>query len=198
MHPYSTDSGRQRAVPLVLAVVAIVLAWVLGRAFTLAHVAPPWWLDTPAVAGFYGLLWKGYDRWWWRLGRAGRTLSGIPDFGGTWTGTLLTSYRPDEPHAVRVCILQTASRIHVELSTARSRSHSQLAMICSSPGPGHGLRYVYGNHPEGLPVPGVSKHDGSAYLRLSADGRTLEGGYSTDPDRGNRGTMTLTRAEEPA
>jgi hypothetical protein len=91
MHAYSTDNDRTRAVFLILAVLAILGAWLLSRSLDALSLIPPWWLDTPAVLGLYGLLWKGYDRfaWRWRLGVL--SLTDIPDLAGTWAGSLVST-----------------------------------------------------------------------------------------------------------
>jgi hypothetical protein len=193
VHPYSTDSTRQRTVLLVIAVAAILLAWALGRVLDLLDTSAPWWLDTPAVVGFYGLLWQAYDRWLWRVRIGDGTLSGVPDFSGTWEGRLISSYTPDTPYRATVTIHQSASHLVVELRTDSSRSYSHLAMIRISPGPGHGLRYVYDNQPGELAVEGMKRHGGTAHLEIHDDGRVLKGGYSTDRDRATTGEMIFTR-----
>jgi hypothetical protein len=54
MHGYSTDSGERRIVPLLLASVAITLAWLSSKILTVMHLTLPWWLDAPSTLGFYG------------------------------------------------------------------------------------------------------------------------------------------------
>jgi hypothetical protein len=178
-----------------MGVASILLAWLLGRLFELLDTTPPWWLDTPAVVGFYTMLWQVYDRLLWRAGAAGRTVSGVPDISGTWSGKVQSSFRPGNPYPATLSIRQTSSRILIELTTDRSQSHSRLAMICAAPGPDQGLHYVYENQPD--PLTGICRHGGSATLRQSPDGRTLTGYYFTDPDRSTRGTLHFTRAEDP-
>src|SRR6267154_1877691 len=56
MHGYSTDSGERRVVPLLLASVAIALAWLSSNILAVMHVSLPWWLDSPSTLGYYGLL----------------------------------------------------------------------------------------------------------------------------------------------
>jgi hypothetical protein len=182
---------------LLLAVLAILLAWALGRVLVLAHTSPPWWLDTPAVAGFYGLLWQAYDRLLWRVGPGGRTLSGVPYYGGSWEGQIHSGFRPEPPYEARLRIRQTASRILIELGTDSSRSHSRMATVYADPGPDQGLQYVYQNRPREIAAAGVEAHGGSAYLRISANGQELEGGYWTGPERRTKGEMTFKRLLEP-
>ena len=122
MHPYSTDDGsRVRNVMLVLAVGAILLSWGLAQALLSLNLTAPWWLDTPAVLGFYGLLWQLYDRVLWRVGPRDRPLGGVPNFAGRWKGTLNSSFDGQDYDATLI-IRQTASRMLVEFRP-RIRGH---------------------------------------------------------------------------
>jgi hypothetical protein len=49
MHSYSTDSSERRVVPLLLALLAIALAWVSSKFLAAAHLSAPWWVDAPAT-----------------------------------------------------------------------------------------------------------------------------------------------------
>src|SRR5712675_1802816 len=66
MHGYSTDSGERRGVPLLLASVAIALAWVSSRILAITHLFVPWWLDAPSSLAFYGALYALFDAYLWR------------------------------------------------------------------------------------------------------------------------------------
>ncbi|VVJ21601.1 Uncharacterised protein [Amycolatopsis camponoti] len=182
---------------LLMAVVAILLAWLLGRGFQLSDTSPPWWLDTPAVVGFYSLLWKVYDRLLWKSRPFGKPVSDIPDYSGTWSGGIHSSFRPDEPYPATLRIHQTSSRILIELATGQSQSYSRLAMIGAAPGPGHGLHYVYVNEPTQKNQE-IRHHEGSATLQLSQDGKTLAGNYFTDIDRGTAGALIFTKVKDSA
>ena len=210
MHPYSNDAARTRTVMLTLAITAILLAWGLGRVLRCLDVTPPWWLDTPAVAGFYGIVWRIYDRSLWCLQVGNQTLSGIPNYGGAWTGWVHSSHDSVTMYAARLTIRQTSSRILIELHTDRSRSVSHMAMVCAGPGSAHGLQYIYANWPRHVPTPApdvetvrllidgqhqvppgssaLHPHEGVSRLVLSRDG-TMEGDYQTDRHRGTYGTL---------
>jgi len=195
LHPYSTDVTRPRKALLVLAVGAILLAWGFGQVLSMLHVTAPWWLDTPAVFGFFGLLWQLYDRFLWCLGPAGSTLSGVPNFAGTWNGTVSSSFGHSRTYPASLVIRQTSARMVVELRTPNSRSYSHLAMVCASPGPDQGLQYLYANRPNEGAEPAMQRHGGTAYLQLSRDGRTLIGGYQNDRFRSTHGTLHFVRGD---
>jgi hypothetical protein len=194
MHPYSTDVNRLRLVLLVLAVGAILLAWGLGHTLSALQLTAPWWLDTPAVLGFYGGLWQLYDRVLWQLGPVDRTLSGVPNLRGTWRGTLTSSF-DEQTYDATLVVRQTSSRILIELRTGASRSHSYLAGVSAAPGPDEGLRYLYRNVPDEGATHTMNAHGGSARLQFSDGVDTLSGGYQSDRFRGTHGTLRFTRNE---
>ncbi|BFU45634.1 hypothetical protein [Krasilnikovia sp. MM14-A1004] len=202
VHPYSHDSGRTRIVLLALAAGSILLAWGLGRALDALDVEPPWWLDTPAVVGFYGILWQLYDRLLWRLPIGPRTLSGIADYRGIWDGHLHSSYNGGTEVEASLTIRQTSSRILVEMGRGQSGSFSRMAMLCGEPGSERGLQYLYTNRPHneprepeagGVGVIAMTIHEGVSRLLLSEDGTTLTGDYQNDRHRQTYGTMSFTR-----
>jgi SMODS-associating 2TM, beta-strand rich effector domain len=202
MHPYSNDSSRTRTVMLVLAITAILLAWILGHLLGDLDVTPPWWLDTPAVVGFYGILWHVYDRFVWRICVGRQTLSGIPNYNGTWAGFVRSSHGGSTTYVARLSIRQTSTRIVVALSTDQSRSWSHTAMLCGGLGSGQGLQYIYANWPRNVQVPAPAApqsyqptmamypHEGVSRLLLRPDG-TIDGDYQTDRHRGTHGTLSF-------
>jgi hypothetical protein len=189
MHPYSTDDGsRLRNVLLVLAVSAIFLAWGLGQALLALNLSAPWWLDTPAVMGFYGLLWKLYDRLLWRIGPRDRPLGGVPNFAGTWKGKLHSSF-DNQGYDATLIVRQTASRMLVEFRTESSQSHSYLAGASAAPGVGNGLHYLYLNQPAEGAHTAMHPHGGVGRLQFHNGALELRGGYQTDRFRGTHGTL---------
>jgi uncharacterized membrane protein len=66
MHAYSTDSSERRFVPLLLAALAIVFAWVSSKMMEALHFSVPWWLDAPSSLAFYGALYALFDKHVWR------------------------------------------------------------------------------------------------------------------------------------
>src|SRR5215216_5992835 len=108
MHPYSTDSKAVHLATLFVAVGAILSAWALGQVIQTLPGGAPWWLDTPAVLGFFGAYWSIYDRLAWRWRLFGLRLSATPDFNGNWAGTLHSSSSAAEVEAT-LLIRQTHS-----------------------------------------------------------------------------------------
>src|SRR5260370_21293098 len=85
MHGYSTDSGERRIVPLLLASVAITLAWLSSKILAVMHLSLPGWLDAPSTLGFYGAFYALFDR---NLGRNRLVrelgLIRVPNLTGAW------------------------------------------------------------------------------------------------------------------
>jgi hypothetical protein len=142
MHAYATDSDRERLAILLLVVGSILLAWGLHVLLLSAHLEVPWWLDTPAVLGFYGILWKIYDRYAWRWRWKAIRISDVPDLAGEWHGQVQSSFDGESLNA-RLTIRQTATHLLIEQQTENSRSTSVMATLNCRPGPFQGLSYVY-------------------------------------------------------
>src|SRR6266550_2643054 len=99
MHGYSTDSSERRIVPLLLALLAIALAWASSKFLATAHLSVPWWVDAPSSMAFYGALYALFDRYLWRNSLVHKLgLVRIPNLTGRWRGYLVTSF---DGHATR-------------------------------------------------------------------------------------------------
>lgn len=185
-HPYS--HGAQRKAVLWIATVSVVAAFGLGAFLTLLHWAPPWWVDTPAVAGFYGAIHAIYDGYLWRL-RGFRLLHGIPDLSGIYTVKIRTSHDGHSSvHEGTAVIVQSWSRIVVRLQTASSTSSSRGGWLVAAPGAGHCLTYVYTCTPRATAAPTLNPHDGTAVVTFSPEKRG-EGTYYTGRGRVSFGEL---------
>src|SRR6266853_4483495 len=92
MHGYSTDSDERRVVPLLLAFLAISLAWLSSKLLVVIHLPVPWWVDAPSLMAFYGVLYTFFDRYLWRNGLVSKLgLVRIPNLAGQWHGDLVCS-----------------------------------------------------------------------------------------------------------
>jgi SMODS-associating 2TM, beta-strand rich effector domain len=99
MHGYSTDSDEKRVVPLILAGLAIALAWMSSNLLATEHFSMPWWMDAPSSMFFYGALYALFDGRLWRhplmrkLGLV-KTLN----LAGRWQGYLTFSFDNHAKH----------------------------------------------------------------------------------------------------
>ena len=146
MHSYGLERRSRVAMLLGIASVALALFW--GRLQVMLGLAIPWWLDSPSIFGFYGLIMWVLDRWMWRIPAISRALS-VPDLQGTWVGSARSSH--DEfasAHNIRVVIRQTWTGILVVLEANGSTSRSFAAQVSDGTGSeAYQVSYQYMNHP---------------------------------------------------
>jgi hypothetical protein len=192
MHVYATDAKDRRDLPIWGASIAVACTLFLNWALQAWDLSVPWWVDAPSVMGFYGLFSQWFDKYLWRLKVGPLSISDIPDLNGTWVGVIHSTYdgRTEVPDVV-LYIRQTWTRIGVELQTENSRSYSTMAAV-NTPGSSEaGLKYEYINEPFALSLETMHLHRGNTSLKISPDGRTLEGDYFSGRGRQNVGTMTF-------
>jgi hypothetical protein len=194
MHGYSTDSDERRVVPLLLACLAIFLAWLSSKALLAIHLSVPWWLDAPSSLAFYGALYALFDRYLWRNSLVSKLgLVRIPNLAGRWRGYLISSFDGHvKHHDLMINIFQSWTQITVFLTTATSMSRSSAAMIQVEDPEGVALIYQYQNQPLADAIGTMHMHYGTAMLRVSNDGR-LVGDYYAGRDRRTFGRLSCRR-----
>ena len=194
MHGYSTDSDERRVVPLLLACLAIFLAWQSSKALMAIHLSVPWWLDAPSSLAFYGALYALFDRYLWRNSLVSKLgLVRIPNFAGRWRGYLISSFDGHvKRHDLMINIFQSWTQITVFLTTATSMSRSSAAMIQVEDPEGVALIYQYQNQPLADAIRTMHMHYGTAMLRVSNDG-CLVGDYYAGRDRRTFGRISCHR-----
>jgi hypothetical protein len=190
MHAYATDEDRTRAI-LYLAVASAALGSAAGYLLSLFGNSLPHWLTAPSTMTVFGMLFWIFNRYAWAWHVRSARPSKIPDLRGTWAGVVHSSHdNRDTP--VTVYIRQTWLRISVRLESERSASASVMAALNTDEAPAEqGLNYEYLNEPVATALPTMHIHRGTAHLRVSPDGTTLEGNYYSGRDRTNVGTIRL-------
>jgi hypothetical protein len=190
MHAYATDIDR-KTVPIVLAVISIGITLFFLYLIQTLKINIPWWIDTPSVMGFYGILYALYDRVLWRQHLGGLRLSQIPEVSGVWAGELTSSYNNGTKIAIVFTIEQTWSRISIRTETETSTSSTTMAALNTDEYLDPGLKYEYLSEPGAFATPTMQIHRGTGHLRLSADGKMLTGDYYTGKGRQTFGTIEL-------
>lgn len=190
MHAYATNASDRDTTPLYIGFLAVASALALGSALDYFHLTVPWWIDAPSVMGFYGIYRSLFDTnvWSRTLFRRWR-FSSIPDIRGTWVGYARSSHNEGTYHPVLLYIHQTWTKISVILETTSSRSSSTMASLNTRESQEAGLKYEYLNEPRAHEVVTMNSHRGNAHLRLSPDGKRLEGDYFTGRGRQNIGSL---------
>jgi hypothetical protein len=92
-----------------------------------------------------------------------------------------------------VHVHQTWTNLCVEFESKTSRSYSVMAAVNVTPGPTEGLTFQYTNAPRHGATETMNAHVGLNHLRLSPDGKTLEGDYFSGRGRQTFGSMKLMR-----
>lgn len=195
MHAYATDATDRKTVPVILAIAAILFALMLAKIFEWLGQQPPWYVDTPSVMGFYGLLWLVYDKHGWHLSFRSFRLSKIPDIRGTWKVTVVSSYKDGNRENIQsegvAYIRQTWTKISIRLEFEDSTSFSTMASINSEDSSDYGLNYEYLNEPDPHGIATMQIHRGTVHLRLSPTRKALKGDYYTGRGRMNLGSLSL-------
>jgi hypothetical protein len=198
MHAYATDAADRKTVPVKLGAAAVGVAFLIYLGLKAAGVVVPWWLDVPGPVGIATLLLATYDRLIWRWKAGPLRLSRIPYLGGTWEGTLRSSYGGDdsEAHAGKLTITQTWSSILIcyEPESDRSQSLSTMAALNMADSGLPSLEYQYMNEPRSLSQASMAMHRGSARLHLDSTGK-LVGDYFTGRGRETRGELEFRRVK---
>ena len=197
MHPYATDSAERTKVPLGLALLSILLAWVIQNLLVAVDLTVPWWIvGPPSVMGFYGLLHVAFDRWAWRW-RLWRVLGvvKVPDLKGEWAVTLISSFALSAtPKNARVRIRQTWRSMLIRLDTDQSRSSSIISSMLTVDPNEFVLHYEYLNTPRVDATPTRHAHRGSVEVRFDRDFLSVgDGEYYSGRDRVNQGTLHFAR-----
>lgn len=190
-HPYAHSQQRTATVCLAVFGVAAAYAWgALTRAFALNV---PWWLDAPAVFGFYGLLYSLYDRWLWRV-LPFRLVHGIPNLNGRYKVTIRSSHDDHvKPIEASAAIVQSWSQISIRLETETSSSTNGVAWLSDAPGEGFTITYVYTNKPESGAPARLRGHEGTASVTFDPNGRGV-GSYYSGRDRKKHGSLLFERS----
>jgi len=193
MHPYSTNSEERARILLIIAVAAFGLAWVIAALIGTARV--PFWLDVPATGTLYGILYKVFEHWGWKLDLLHRLNAvSVPNFSGNWRGSISSSFDRVDKHAVEAHISQSWTHLSVTLSSEYSESHSIVGSVDT--GSEVVLSYQYENTPRPHAKVTMHAHRGTAVLKLSSDGNQLHGEYYSGRDRQNYGEIELTRVSK--
>lgn len=197
MHGYSTDSNERRVVPLLLALLAIALAWITFRLLVILKLSLPWWMDAPSTMAYYALLYRLFDIYLWKNSLVLKMgLVRVPNFAGRWRGYLLSSFDNHEKHyRLMLNIFQSWTNISVFLTTPTSMSRSCTAMIRVDDPSGASLVYQYQNQPLADALKTMHMHFGTGQLRL-LDGDALTGEYYAGRDRRTFGRICCKRDQD--
>lgn len=195
MHPYATDSNERRSVPIYIALLSIIVAFLLGMFLESTSLTIPWWFDSPAIIGFYSIIFYFFEKSLWKY-KIFRWIGivKLPNLNGTWKGTVISSYDEHlKKHETTFTIRQNWHRISIVGQFERSKSYSLTASIIVDYQPETTLSYEYRNEPISSAVETMEIHRGFISLTLNPNGQELSGTYYSGRGRQNIGELKLER-----
>lgn len=194
MHSYSIETDERKNVMLCLSMISIVLSWVFYKILHDRQILLPWWMESPSVLFFYGLLFVIFDKWAWKIFERIGFLR-TPNLNGKWTGESRSSF--DEflsGITANMEIFQTWTKIKIILTTEKSSSMSEMASITVSAPEGCYLIYQYINVPKPEAGKTMSIHRGTASLFFVKKDDSFTGDYYSGRDRQNYGSLNVKRS----
>jgi len=193
MHPYSLDTDERKNVLLILAIASIILSWGFYKIFNEYKITLPWWVESPSILFFYGILFVAFDKWAWKFFRKFSFIK-TPNLNGEWDGYLKTSFDEHSSEMkANLKIFQTWTKIKIILTTEQSLSYSETASLVIEAPEGKYLNYQYVNEPKSAAVKTMSIHKGTARLLFNEKENTLTGEYYSGRDRQNFGSLNFKR-----
>ena len=93
MHPYQIEEKIKTRIIITAFVLSIALARIFSLVAENLPIKIPWWIETPSVLGFFGLIIFSYNRWFWKT-KFFQSLEWfyIPNLNGIWKAEILSSH----------------------------------------------------------------------------------------------------------
>jgi hypothetical protein len=183
----------RRTQVLVIAGLAIILAWGIEGAAAVVTGTPTWTLKLVSlvvtiictgVVGIASAVWRPLWSWFPILGRRV-----FPDLTGTWAGELVSTWKNPEtrqgiaPIPVTIRIRQGLFSTSIKLQTGESTSYSTRCLLEADQDAGRfRFWYSYDNSPRAEYRYRSARHEGVAWLEMDidTDPARLTGCYYTD------------------
>jgi hypothetical protein len=193
MHPYSIDTEERKYVLFLIAIIGVLFAWGFYKLLGYYNILLPWWVESPSVFAFYGILYLVFDKWLWKIAKRFKLIK-TPDINGEWKGILRSSFDElaDEKSAT-LRIFQTWTRIRIVQETDQSISHSESASIVAETPEGPHINYQYMNEPKPDAANTMNIHRGTCRLSYVKKENKLIGEYYSGRDRQNFGSLIFRR-----
>lgn len=193
MHPYATDSNERKLVPGLIALLSLIAALVLGKFLEYTSLTIPWWFDSPAVIGFYSIIYYFFEKSLWKY-KIFRTIGivKLPNLSGTWKGTVISSYdEHSKKYEAIFTIRQNWRKISLVGQFEMSKSYSISGSILIDDKTGITVSYDYMNEPFTPATKTMGIHRGFNRLSLNLNGNEMSGPYYSGRERQNFGEIKL-------
>jgi len=201
MHDYSIDRHPKEKVIFFLSVTAVtitplvnaVIKSICDKLGLIGELAA----TTIPVSLFFAFIYWLFDEKLWKVALCRRFML-VPDLNGDWSCDgkqfLKQGKQVELFWKAEIKVIQSWSKIIVNLKTAQSQSRSVTASIRREPGSGYRLVFVYENSPN-ADERALHRHTGTCELIFDQKCLGADGFYFTDHDRNTVGTMKLVKKE---
>ena len=190
MHEYSIAQGVRKWTWCVAMSLALGISYgymLLIEKFPSIEI--PAVFESPSLLGVFGVLMFVYDKWLWKVKICGIKLSSIPDYNGTWEGSICSSHNGGSKISCTLEIKQTWSEIVCRLKTDKSCSYSVAASISTEIGPNEGLVWRYVNTPRNNCKADMQMHHGVSRATINNVGELECDYYNCSRERNTCGTI---------
>lgn len=190
MHEYSIAQGVRKWTWCVAMLLALGISYgymLLSEKFP--YIELPSVFESPSLLGVFSVLMFVYDKWLWKVKVCGIRLSSIPDYNGTWEGTVCSSHNGGSMISCTLEIKQTWSEIVCRLKTDKSFSYSVAASISAEIGPNEGLVWRYVNTPRNSCKSDMQMHHGVSRVTINDVGELECDYYNCSRERNTCGTI---------
>jgi len=165
----------------IAAVLWFAILWLSGQGVSLNGLRL-----FASVPGILLVMAVVFDRWAWRWPLVRRYVAQVPDVRGTWKGTVVTTWQPEdgtsmEPIPAYLVVRQTFTGIWARLLSERSASKTVAAKLVAAADGVMTMAAVYRNTPRTRERATSPMHFGAFLVELHDDSvKAFTGHYWTD------------------
>ncbi|NLD46638.1 MAG: hypothetical protein GX660_05495 [Clostridiaceae bacterium] len=188
-HQYSADTNDRRLIHVYFTIASVLFAYLLNWITQNTSLKIPWWLDAPAIFGFYGLIYLLFNNVLWKM-RVIRLLFQIktPDWNGDYKCVLRTSFDNFQSEKdLTIKITQNWDSILIQIKTNSSVSNSLSGSFSINDSSSPQFTYEYINKPNNDAPFSMNIHYGMANIWI--DSGLLKGEFFNGRGRNNYGTF---------
>jgi|SRR3989304_153936 len=192
LHHYTADTPDRIRVHIFLFIISTGLALGLAILFNQFGIQPYWWIESPSIFGFYGILFYFFNNYLWRVNYIRRIFFiETPDLNGRYKGPLSSSY--DDFQTSKTAnyeIHQKWNKILIFSETSTSTSKSLAAAFWLSEVNKKSIVFNYQNTPKADSAQTMNIHNGFADFYFDSSG-TITGEFFNGRGRGTFGKVKL-------
>ena len=199
MHPYSINNSDKNKAYAISLILCIFSGWLISNAIGQIPKINQylWIIDVPSAFVLFGIFFKLFDLFIWRLLVKVNFIFQTPDMNGTYEGTLVSS-SDGINHPIKITVKQSLTDIRIYLKSDATSSKSEIAGILNDDEENPILLYEYININTSVIKGNLPMHRGLTRLRFDKDEKTLLGDYFTSSERKNFGEINVRQISQPS